>query len=162
MKPRTWLGVTVLILLAGWIQASWLSHAAYRGEWPDLCLTIVVLLPLLHGAEVGLLGGVVAGLYMGLAVGTAAPAFFLSRVVTGAGADTLRARWHSANPLVQAGAVVLGTLFCEVVFAIFHPAVLAQDWSARVLLRAALNGAVAPLVGGLLRRLRLADPEEVR
>ncbi len=152
--------ITVLLVACCWVQGVWLSQLAVRGEWPDLCLVAVVLLPLFYGGEAGLIAGVVSGLAMGFAVGTAMPAFFASRVLTGVAADGLRQRFHSDNLIVQAAAVTAGTLLAEVVFAVFAPAVLGPDWAARVLLRAGLNGLAAPPLAVLLRRLPLRPEQE--
>ena len=137
----------VLVLVAAWLQGTWLQQLAVGGEWPDLVLVCVVLTVLLCGGEAGLAAGVTAGLAMGWLAGQAGAAFFVSRLVLVPVISPLRQRWHRDNALVQALAVVVGALVAETVFLLLQPRLLGtpEVWR-RVVGRAVYDILLVPLV----------------
>ncbi|MCC7495253.1 MAG: hypothetical protein IT204_23090 [Fimbriimonadaceae bacterium] len=148
----------LLVMLAAWLQTTWLPSLPLGGEWPDLVLVVIVLTALAGGLDAGLAAALSGGLLLALAAPAGGLAFVLSRLLTALWLVSLRNRWSRDNLVVQVVAVMLGTLACELAFAALRPAVLQHaDWATRVGCRVLLNAPLAPFVSWAVARLPIEE-----
>lgn len=159
MTVRNGLLVLGLLAVAALVQATWLPALSIGGEWPDLITTVVLVTALLLSPAEGLLAGLLGGLLLGWLSGLAVVAFVISRLVTAGLVGRVATVWHRHRALVQMAVVLLGVGVAEVLFVVLYPSVAQPGWAERVLLRAGLSAAVAPMPAWLLMRL---SPAQIR
>ncbi len=151
-----WLRAVLLLVMAAGLQGAWGSALSIYGASPDLLLVtltaLALVLPPAGAAAVGLLGGWFTGALVGRSVGS----FIVTRLLLGAGLGLLELRFYRANPLISAGAALLGTLFSEGVFFVFSPEQFANDiprWGWLTLGKAGYHIILIVPLSALVRRI---------
>lgn len=144
------------LLIAAGLQGTLLTHLSIGRVHPDLILVVVLVGGLLVRIEGAMILGFAGGLVEGTMVGISLPSFIISRLVPGYLAGLQETRMFRENLLVPLSAVFLGTILAEFLFMLFSPPPAILPRFEAIIIEAALNTALAPLVFlALLRLLKL-------
>lgn len=148
-----------VLAAAALVQTGWLPRLAIAGAVADPLLVLAVATGILRGAESGAVAGLVGGLLQDLLSGGPLGVNGLSKLVVGFGSGLFERSIYIENPFLPAVAAFAGTLLGEtlvnVVVAVTGLGTVAwPEALPRIVVAAALNGAIAPL---LFRGLRAVD-----
>lgn len=156
-------GVLVMVAL---VEAAWLARVQVLGAAFDPLLPFVVGIGILRGAESGAVAGVTAGLLQDLLWGGGPLGVHgLSKLVVGFASGMFERSIYIENPLLPAIATFIGTLVGELLLIIVTLIVgqVAPPWTAvvvKMIMQAALNSAIAPLLFNTIRAIEMRFQRE--
>lgn len=140
-----------VLVMAALVQAAWLTRIQISGVALDPLLPLTVAVGVFRGAEQGAVVGLAAGLLQDLLSGGPLGVNGLSKLVVGFASGLFERSIYIENPLLPAVAAFAGSLLAETLLTIIGvvTGVGPFVWSVaipQVLVQAALNSAIAPVV----------------
>lgn len=135
------------------LQTTWAQHWRGMDTWPDIVLTVVLLVGVITGPRRAALQGFIGGYICGVLAGVSLGSFMVSRILAGYVIGLAQNVMVRDNPLVAWASVFVGTVLAEAMMFLMNPTFPPLLWMETTLKEAILNALLSILIYPLLLRL---------